>query len=239
MRKELVKIESLTREFKPEAIKALDNVNLVVEEGEFLALTGPSGSGKSALLKIVGGVDRPTSGRVLVDGVAINELGDGALAAWRHRNVGFIFRTIDLVPVLTVRENVALPLLLSKLSRQQKRARVDTVLELVGLAEHKDSSPRKLSGEQQQRAAIARALVMEPPLILADEPTGELNAQATEEILILLGQLHSDWGKTLILATHDEGVARYAQTISRLNKGVSVEAETLGVGRVYGVPEFS
>jgi len=239
MRKELVNIESLTREFKPEGTKALDKVNLVVEEGEFLALTGPSGSGKTTLLNIVAGIDRPTSGSVRVGGAALHEMGDGALAAWRHQNVGFIFRTFDLVPVLTVRENVALPLLLSKLSRQQKRARVETVLELVGLAEQKDSAVRKLSGEQQQRAAIARALVAEPPLILADEPTGELGAQASEEILILLGQLHSDWGKTLILATHDEGVARYAQTTCHLNKGVCVEAETLSVGRVYGVPEFS
>jgi putative ABC transport system ATP-binding protein len=237
MRKELVKIESLNRVFKPEGTHALSNVNLAVEEGEWLALLGPSGSGKTTLLNIVAGVDRPTSGSVRVDGAAIHEMGDGALAAWRHQNVGFIFRTFNLVPVLTVRENVALPLLLSKLSRQQKRARVDTVLGLVGLAEHKDASPRRLSGEQQQRAAIARALVMEPPLILADEPTGELNAAATEEILILLSQLHSDWGKTVVLATHDEGVAKYAQTTCQLNKGVCAEAETL-VGRVYAVPEF-
>jgi putative ABC transport system ATP-binding protein len=238
MRKELVKVESLSRVFKPEGINALNNINLVVEEGEWLALIGPSGSGKTTLLNILAGVDRPTSGSVRVDGAAIHEMGDSALAAWRHQHVGFVFRTFNLVPVLTARENVALPLLLSKLSRQQKRARVDTVLELVGLAEHKDSYPRRLSGEQQQRAAIARALVMEPPLILADEPTGELNAQATEDILILLGQLRSDWGKTVILATHDEGVARYAQTTRQINKGVCVEAETL-VGRVYGVPEFS
>lgn len=237
MRKELIKIESLSRVFKPEGINALDNVNLVVEEGECLALIGPSGSGKTTLLNIVAGVDRPTSGSVRVDGVAVNEMGDRARAAWRHQHVGFIFRTFNLVPVLTVRENVALPLLLSKLSRQQARARIDTILELVGLSRQKDAYPRRLSGEQQQRAAIARAMVMEPPLILADEPTGELNAQATEEILTLLGQLHSDWGKTVILATHDEEVAKYAQTTCHLNKGVCVEAETL-IGRAYGLPEF-
>jgi putative ABC transport system ATP-binding protein len=157
--------------------------------------------------------------------VAINEMNDRAQTAWRHQNVGFVFRTFNLVPVLTIRENVALPLLLSKLSRQQKGARIDAVLELAGLSTHQDSYPRRLSGEQQQRAAVARAMVMEPPLILADEPTGELNAQATEEILILLSQLHSDWGKTVILATHDEGVARYAQTTCHINKGICVEAE--------------
>lgn len=227
MRKELVEIESLSRVFKSEGINALDNVNLVVEEGEYLALLGPSGSGKTTLLNILAGIDRPTSGSVWVGGVAINEMGDRAQAAWRHQNVGFIFRTFNLVPILTVRENIALPLLLSNLSRQQKGARIDTVLEVAGLFRSENSYPHQLSSEQQQRVGIARAIVMEPPLILADEPTGELNARATEEILILLSQLHSDWGKTVILATHDAGVAQYAQRTCQIDKGVLVEAEVL------------
>jgi putative ABC transport system ATP-binding protein len=236
MEKALVKIERLSRVFKPEGITALENVNLVVEEGESLALVGPSGSGKSTLLNVVAGVDRPTSGSVWVNGVEINELGDRARTAWRHQNVGFIFRTFNLVPVLTVRDNVALPLLLAKLSRQQKTERIDMVLELAGLSQHKGSYPRQLSAEQQQRAAIARAAVMEPPLILADEPTGELNAQATENILILLSQLHSEWGKTIILATHDECAAKYAQSTCHVNKGIFIEPEALR-GRAHGLSE--
>lgn len=238
MRKALVMIERVSRVFKPEGVKALDNVNLVIEEGEYLALKGPSGSGKTTLLNILAGIDRPTSGSIWVKGEAISEMEERAQTAWRHQHVGFIFRTSNLVPVLTVRENVALPLLLSKLTRQQKEARVDTVLELVGLSSHEDLYPRQLSGEQKQRAAIARAIVMDPPLILADEPTGELDAQATDEILRLLNQLHSDWGKTVVLATHDEDAAKYAQSTCLINKGICIEAEAL-VGRGHGLPEFS
>jgi putative ABC transport system ATP-binding protein len=237
MGKALVKLERVSRVFEPEGATALNNVNLVVEEGECLALIGPSGSGKTTLLNIMAGVDRPTSGSIWVNGVAINEMKDRARTAWRHQHVGFIFRTFNLVPVLTVRDNVALPLLLTSLSRQRKRARIDTVLELAGLSQHKDSYPRQLSYEQQQRVAIARAIVLEPPLILADEPTGELNAQATEDILILLSQLRSEWGKTVILATHDEAVAKYAQSTRQVNKGIFIEAEALR-GRAHGLSEI-
>ena len=244
MGKAFVKIERLSRAFKPQGIKALDDVTLIIEEGEYVALIGPSGSGKTTLLNIVAGVDRPTSGSIWVNGVPINEMKDRAQTAWRHQNVGFIFRTPNLVPVLTARENIGLPLRLAKLPRQQKRARIDWVLEFVGLSQHENSYPRKLSSEQQQRVAIGRAIAMDPPLILADEPTGELNAQATEEVLILLGRLRSEQGKTVVLATHDEGVARHAQSTRHLDKGISIEAQAVTgraqavTGRAHGLPDI-
>ena len=233
MAKALVKTKRLSRVFKSEDVRALDNIDLVVEEAECVALLGPSGSGKSILLNIIAGIDRPTSGSIWVNGVAVDELPDRVRAVWRHQNVGFIFRTPNLVPVLTIRENVALPLLLAKRPHQQKQERVNKVLEFVGLSGYEKSYPQKLSTEQQQRAAIGRAIVMDPPLVLADEPTGELNAQASEDILMLLTQLRSRWEKTVILATDDEDVARYAQRTCLLNKGMQVE--TLR-GRAHGIP---
>jgi putative ABC transport system ATP-binding protein len=223
--------------FIPGNINALDNINLVVEEGEFLALTGPSGSGKTTLLNILAGVDRPTAGSLWVNGVPVDKLAQRPRTAWRHQHIGFIFRTFNLAPALTVRENVGLPLLLAKLSRRQKNARIDTVLGLAGLGRPKDAYPRQLSSEQRQRVAIARAIVMDPPLILADEPTGELSARATEDILILLSQLHSEWGKTVILATHDQEAAKYAQRTWPIDKGVRREAEALS-GRSHGLPDI-
>lgn len=236
MPRTLIKIEALSRVIRRGAteVKVLDDINLEVEEGDFLALMGPSGSGKTTLIKIIAGVDRPTSGRVQVDNVAIHGMSKKALAAWRNRSVGFIFRASNLIPVLTIFENVELPLLLTSASRQQRRERVLTVLSHLGVSDRANHYPHQLSAGQEQKVSIARALATDAPLILADEPTGDLDAHSAEETLTWLVQLPSAFGKTILMATHDAGVAKYAPSIRHLNKGVLLESEARG-GRGHEV----
>ena len=201
-------------------IMVLNGIDLKVPEGEFVALMGPSGSGKTTLLNLVAGIDRPTSGRVVVAGTDVGTLSEGALAKWRSRNVGFIFQFYNLIPVLTAADNVELPLLLTSLSKKQRRERAQTALRVVGLSDRAGHYPRQLSGGQEQRVAIARAIVTDPTLIVADEPTGDLDHKSAEEILELMATLNRDFHKTILMVTHDPRAARHAHTEKHLDKGV-------------------
>jgi len=201
-------------------IVVLDGIDLQVPDGEFVALMGPSGSGKTTLLNLIAGIDRPTSGTVLVGGTNVGQLSEGALAKWRSRNVGFIFQFYNLIPVLTAAENVELPLLLTKLSKSQRRERALTALKIVGLADRAKHYPRQLSGGQEQRVAIARAIVTDPAVLVADEPTGDLDAKNAEEILVLLQRLNREMGKTILMVTHDPHAAERAQKTLHLDKGI-------------------
>jgi len=200
-------------------VTALNNISLDIAAGEFLALMGPSGSGKSTLLHIIAGVDRPTSGECRVQGVDVGELNESQLADWRNQNVGFVFQTFNLIPVLTAFENVELPLLLTKLNSKQRRQQANTALELVGLADRANHLPRQLSGGQEQRVAIARAIVTDPSLIVADEPTGNLDSQSASEVLGILQTLSRAMGKTIILVTHDPKAAAFGSRTIHLEKG--------------------
>jgi len=217
----MVQIRELSKIYAQGEIQviALDRISLDIAAGEFLALMGPSGSGKSTLLHIIAGVDRPTSGECRVQGLNVTRLNESALADWRNHNVGFIFQTFNLIPVLTAAENVELPLLLTRLGRAQRRRQVATALELVGLADRAKHLPRQLSGGQEQRVAIARALVTDPALIVADEPTGNLDAQSAHEVLGVLQSLRQDAGKTIILVTHDPKAAAFGTRQIHLEKG--------------------
>jgi putative ABC transport system ATP-binding protein len=199
------------------------DINLDVAPGEFIALRGPSGSGKSTLLNLVAGIDKPTAGTLHVAGVDIAELSEGDLAAWRAANVGFIFQFYNLIPVLTAFQNVELPLQLTSLSRGERRERVAMALDLVGLTDRATHLPSELSGGQQQRVAIARALITDPALIVADEPTGDLDRTTAEEILGLLDRLNAELGKTIIMVTHDPKAAEKAHRLVHLEKGVLVD----------------
>jgi putative ABC transport system ATP-binding protein len=201
-------------------LKVLDGIDMTVARGAFLALMGPSGSGKTTLLNLIAGIDRPTAGRVVVDGTDITTLSEGELTAWRARHVGFIFQLYHLIPVLTALENVELPLTLTHLSRRERREHALTALNVVGLADRADHYPRQLSGGQEQRVAIARAIVTDPTVIVADEPTGDLDAQSAEEILSLLERLHKEFEKAIVMVTHDPRAAARAGVIRRLDKGV-------------------
>ena len=201
-------------------ITVLDGINLQVPEGEFLALMGPSGSGKTTLLNLIAGIDRPTSGSVTVGGTEVSSLSESALASWRSRNVGFIFQFYNLIPVLTGAQNVELPLLLTKLSGKQRRERALTALRVVGLADRAHHYPRQLSGGQEQRVAIARAIVTDPSIIVADEPTGDLDARSAEEILDLIATLNQEFKKTIVMVTHDPRAATRAHTARVLDKGL-------------------
>jgi putative ABC transport system ATP-binding protein len=201
-------------------IPVLDGIDLTVDAGEYISLMGPSGSGKTTLLNLLGGIDRPTGGRISVDATELAELSEGELAAWRASHVGFIFQLYNLIPVLTAFENVELPLLLTKLPRKSRREHVQAALEVVGLLDRKDHFPRQLSGGQEQRVAIARAIVGDPVLLLADEPTGDLDARSAEEILTLLQRLNKEFGKTIVMVTHDPHAAARASRLVHLDKGV-------------------
>ncbi len=201
-------------------LAVLENLDLTVARGEFLALLGPSGSGKTTVLNLIGGNDWPTSGRVRVCGEEISALGRRALAAWRARHVGFVFQFYHLIPVLTASQNVELPLLLTSLGRRQRREHVAAALEFVSLSDRARHRPAELSGGQQQRVAIARALVSDPDLILADEPTGDLDRNSAQEILTLLERLNRESGKTILMVTHDPHAAERAQHVVHLEKGV-------------------
>jgi putative ABC transport system ATP-binding protein len=202
----------------------LENLSLAIVEGEFLALMGPSGSGKSTLLNLIAGLDRPDSGTITVGDRDITGLSETELAAWRAAQVGFIFQFYNLIPVLTAFENVELPLVLTDLSRRERREHVQTVLRLVNLEDRMDHHPRQLSGGQQQRVAIARALVTDPTLLVADEPTGDLDRASAEDVLVLMERLSTDLGKTVIMVTHDPRAARRARRIRHLDKGVLTHA---------------
>jgi putative ABC transport system ATP-binding protein len=220
----LIAVENVRKTFRRGGfdVKVLDGVDLTIERGAFLALMGPSGSGKTTLLNLIAGIDRPSAGRIVVDGTDIGALSERDLTAWRARHVGFIFQLYHLIPVLTALQNVELPLTLTHLSRRERREHALTALKVVGLADRADHFPRQLSGGQEQRVAIARAVVTDPTLIVADEPTGDLDAQSAEEILSLLGRLHQEFHKTIVMVTHDPRAAERAQLVRRLEKGVLV-----------------
>jgi putative ABC transport system ATP-binding protein len=207
-------------------VVALDDVTLEIQQGDFFALMGPSGSGKSTLLNLLAGIDRATEGRVEVLGTQLSTLNESQLALWRNMHIGYIFQTFNLVPVLTAFENVELPLLLTKLNKAQRRKNVETALELVGLSDRMKHQPRQLSGGQEQRVAIARAIVTDPDLVLADEPTGNLDARSGEEILQILSTLNRDLNKTIIMVTHDPHAAAFATHEQHLEKGVLTESKT-------------
>jgi putative ABC transport system ATP-binding protein len=207
-----------------ERIDVLKGVNLDIPQGEFLALMGPSGSGKTTLLNLMGGLDLPTGGSVEVGGVEINRLGGGALSRWRSQHIGFVFQLYNLLPVLTAERNVELPLLLTNLSKSERRKRVAIALKVVGLADRAYHYPRQLSGGQEQRVGIARAIVTDPTLLLCDEPTGDLDRKAGDEILELLQALNRDHGKTIVMVTHDPHAAERATRTAHLDKGVLMEA---------------
>jgi len=200
-------------------VEVLHGVELDIEEGEFLALMGPSGSGKTTVLNLIAGLDQPTSGEVAVRDQRIDKLSRGALANWRARNIGFIFQFYNLLPVLTAEANVEVPLLLTDLSRAQRKERVKTALQLVGLGDRVKHKPNELSGGQQQRVAIARAIVADPTLLVCDEPTGDLDRQSAEEIMNLLQALNRTQGKTIVMVTHDPKAAEYASRELHLDKG--------------------
>lgn len=211
----------LHKEFKRDEFQviALQNADLQIHKGEFVALMGPSGSGKSTLLYLIAAIDRPSRGRVRVLGQDLQELSDKEIAHWRNENVGFVFQTFNLIPVLTARENVELPLLLTNLSKKERIEHAETALKLVGLGDRMSHYPRQLSGGQEQRVAIARAIVTDPALILADEPTGDLDAHSAQEVLTILSRLNKEHGKTIVMVTHDPHAARFASKTRYLEKG--------------------
>ena len=221
----LIECEGLTREYKKgdNVIRPLDGLDLDVERGEFLALMGPSGSGKTTLLNLIAGIDRPTGGTLTIDGVDVTRLSKNALASWRSEHVGYIFQLYNLVPVLTAYENVELPLLLHKMTGKVRHERVKAAMELVGIDDRHDHYPRQLSGGQEQRVAIARAIVTDPTIIVADEPTGDLDKSSAQRVLELMKRLNEELGKTLIMVTHDPGSTSYATRTLHLEKGQLVD----------------
>ncbi|MCK6480606.1 MAG: ABC transporter ATP-binding protein [Planctomycetaceae bacterium] len=225
-----IECRGLVRSYRKgeETITPLRELDLDVAPGEFLALMGPSGSGKTTLLNLLSGIDSPTSGSLAVGGTEISRLGRSALAAWRAATVGYVFQLYNLVPVLTAYENVELPLLLHPMPRAERHRRTALAMDLVGISDRHDHFPRQLSGGQEQRVAIARALVTDPPLLVADEPTGDLDADSAGAILDLLGRLHRELGKTMVLVTHDPGAASRAERIVRLDHGRIVETSLNG-----------
>jgi putative ABC transport system ATP-binding protein len=217
----IVAIRELSKIYKQGEIQvtALNRISLDIQRGEFLTLMGPSGSGKSTLLHIIAGVDRPTSGSCQVQGVNVTSLSESQLADWRNQNVGFVFQSFNLIPVLTAFENVELPLLLTRLSSRERREQVRLALELTGLGDRHKHLPKQLSGGQEQRVAIARALVTDPKLIVADEPTGNLDSHSAQEVLTILQMLSRQVGKTVIMVTHDPKAASYGSRTIHLEKG--------------------
>lgn len=220
----LVVVRNVSKEFRRDqlVIPVLNGMNLELEAGGYLALMGPSGSGKTTLLNLIAGLDRPTSGEVIVCGQDLSRATEGELSRWRARYIGFIFQMYNLIPVLTAYENVELPLTLTSLSRRERDEHVKAALEVVGLSERMDHYPRQLSGGQEQRVAIARAIVTDPSLLVADEPTGDLDAKSAGEILDLMQRLNTEFQKTIVMVTHDPGAAARAKRVLHLEKGVLV-----------------
>ena len=221
----LIECRELTRIYErgTEQIKPLDGLDLDIDQGSFIALMGPSGSGKTTLLNLLAGIDRPTSGSLAIDGKAIDALSRSALAEWRSTTVGYVFQLYNLVPVLTAYENVELPLLLHPLSRKERHRKVSAALDLVDIADRHAHYPRQLSGGQEQRVAIARAIVADPKLILADEPTGDLDRESATNIMNLLARLNADLGRTIVMVTHDPKTTKWADTVLQLEKGRLLE----------------
>ena len=221
----LIQLSDVSKTYKRDQIEipVLAGVSITVPEGDFLGLMGPSGSGKSTLLNLLAGIDRPTRGAITIGGTDITRLSERALAAWRARHIGFIFQLYNLIPVLTAFENVELPLLLTRLTKKQRRDHVMTALNIVSLADRASHYPRQLSGGQEQRVAIARAIVTDPTLLLADEPTGDLDAKSAGEVLTLLQRLNTEFKKTIVMVTHDPHAAERAGHILHLEKGTLVE----------------
>ncbi len=217
-------------------VPVLEDLNLSVNAGEFIVLMGPSGSGKSTLLHLIGALDTPTAGTIRVNDDYLDQMSERRLTAWRSRNVGFIFQMYHLVPVLTAAQNVELPLLLFRMSASERRQRVRTALEVVGLSDRSDHRPNQLSGGQEQRVAIARAIVTDPGIILADEPTGDLDAQTSQEILGLLDLLNSEFNKTILMVTHDPRAAAHGQRSLHLDKGTLEQAERPAAASTSATP---
>ena len=226
----LIELREVSKSYHRDAIDipVLDGVTISVAEGDFLGLMGPSGSGKSTLLNLLAGIDRPTRGMLTIGGTDIGSLGERALAAWRARHIGFIFQLYNLIPVLTAFENVELPLLLTSLKKAKRREHVMTALNIVGLGDRARHYPRQLSGGQEQRVAIARAIVTDPTLLLADEPTGDLDARSAGEVLTLLQRLNQEFKKTIVMVTHDPHAAERASHVLHLEKGTLVEQTRVG-----------
>jgi putative ABC transport system ATP-binding protein len=232
----LIQVRGLNKTYSRggEKIQVLQGLNLDVDKGDFVAFMGPSGSGKTTLLNLLGGLDVPSAGSITVDGDEITHMSGSKLTEWRARHVGFIFQMYNLIPVLTAFQNVELPLLLTKLSKSDRRKHVETALAVVSLADRMHHYPRQLSGGQEQRVAIARAIVSDPTFLLCDEPTGDLDRKSADEIMVLIDQLVSKYGKTVLMVTHDPVVATRAHTTLHLEKGVLVEASRLEQGVLAG-----
>ncbi len=226
----LIRIDQVEKVYRRDQIEVpvLLGINLDIPEGEYVALMGPSGSGKTTLLNLIAGIDSPTRGRIVVGGRDIATLGQTDLARWRSNTIGFIFQLYNLLPVLTAFENVELPLLLTPLKKAERRKHVETALSIVGLADRMDHYPRQLSGGQEQRVAIARAIVSDPKILVADEPTGDLDAKSGDEILDLLRRLNEEFGKTIVMVTHDPRAAGRAHRMVHLDKGVLHADERTG-----------
>jgi putative ABC transport system ATP-binding protein len=218
---ELINVKNVFKSYWRDSFKipVLQDITVNVEEGEFLALMGPSGSGKTTLLNLIAGIDKPTKGSITINGIDIAGLGESALAKWRANNIGFIFQFYNLLPVLTAYENVELPLLLTKLSKYERRQHVETALNIVGLGDRMKHYPKQLSGGQEQRVAIARAIVTDPVILVADEPTGDLDKVSAVEIMTLLERLNQEFKKTIVMVTHDPRAAEKAHLVRHLDKG--------------------
>ena len=231
MAQPLIALEHVSKVYRRDAltIPVLEDINLQIEKGEFVALMGPSGSGKTTLLNLIAGIDAPTRGRLSVDGRDIAAMRETDLARWRADHIGFIFQLYNLIPVLTAFENVELPLLLTRLKKRERQEHVRSALAIVGLQDRMDHYPRQLSGGQEQRVAIARAIVTDPVILVADEPTGDLDARSAGEILDLLNRLNTEFHKTIVMVTHDPRAAAHAHRQLHLDKGV-LSAETAGTG---------
>src|SRR5688572_14401377 len=240
----LVEIRDVHKSFQRDTqrIEVFTGITLNVDEGSFLALMGPSGSGKSTLLNLIAGLDRPTSGSVRVAGADVSAMTPGKLAPWRARHIGFVFQQFNLLPVLTAYQNVELPLLLTRLSKKERDDRVKLALSVVGLEDRMGHFPRQLSGGQEQRVSIARAIVADPTVILLDEPTGQLDAKSSQEVLELLRRLNDEFAKTIIIVTHDVHAAEKAKTVLQLEKGTFVgaaDAPTVHAGQAQSLPSAS
>jgi putative ABC transport system ATP-binding protein len=218
---QMIQVKNVSKKYTRDRIEipVLSNISLDVPKGEFLALMGPSGSGKTTLLNLVAGIDRPNSGQIVVNNTEIATLNESALAKWRAHNVGFIFQFYNLLPVLTAFENVELPLMLTNLTKKEKREHVESALRIVGLGDRTHHYPRQLSGGQEQRVAIARAVVTDPTILVADEPTGDLDKSSADEIMTLLDRLNKEFQKTIVMVTHDPRAAEKAHTVMHLDKG--------------------
>ncbi|MHB1687600.1 MAG: ABC transporter ATP-binding protein [Ignavibacteriaceae bacterium] len=218
---EIIQVKNVSKSYWRNSIETsvLHDISLNVKEGEFLALMGPSGSGKTTLLNLISGIDKPSKGELIINGTDISKLNESALAKWRANNIGFVFQFYNLIPVLTAFENVELPILLTKLSKAERKQHVETALNIVGLSDRMNYYPKQLSGGQEQRVAIARAIVTDPLILVADEPTGDLDKNSAEEILTLMERLNKEFNKTIVLVTHDPNAASKAHIVRHLEKG--------------------